>query len=101
MKLHSARRCEHLPGGAIPTFHVEVDEAVLAKGHRVRRHDRMLPVVLHRVDHDAVDRLVAMGAAIAWEEDFPAELGYRNVVLRDPEGNEFCVGGPPDVSPGS
>ena len=43
----------------------------------------------------AVDRLVARGATIAWEEDFPPELGYRNVVLRDPEGNEFCVGGPP------
>jgi predicted enzyme related to lactoylglutathione lyase len=42
----------------------------------------------------AVDRLVAMGATIAWEEDFPPELGYRNLVLRDPEGNEFCVGGP-------
>ena len=45
----------------------------------------------------AVDRLVAMGATIAWEEDFPAELGYRNLVLRDPEGNEFCVGGPGDA----
>jgi predicted enzyme related to lactoylglutathione lyase len=42
----------------------------------------------------AVDRLVAMGATIAWEEDFPPELEYRNLVLRDPEGNEFCVGGP-------
>jgi predicted enzyme related to lactoylglutathione lyase len=41
----------------------------------------------------AVDRLVAMGATIAWEEDFPPELHYRNLVLRDPEGNEFCVGG--------
>jgi predicted enzyme related to lactoylglutathione lyase len=42
----------------------------------------------------AIDRLVAMGATIAWEENFPPELGYRNLVLRDPEGNEFCVGGP-------
>ena len=41
----------------------------------------------------AVDRLVAMGATIAWEEEFPPELHYRNLVLRDPEGNEFCVGG--------
>ena len=46
----------------------------------------------------SLDRLVA---TIAWEEDFPAEPGYRNVVLRDPEGNEFCVGGPPDAAPGS
>jgi predicted enzyme related to lactoylglutathione lyase len=48
----------------------------------------------------AVDRLVAMGATIAWEEDFASDLGYRNVVLRDPEGNEF-VGGRPDAAPGS
>jgi predicted enzyme related to lactoylglutathione lyase len=41
----------------------------------------------------AVDRLVAMGATVAWEEGFPAGTNYRNVVLRDPEGNEFCVGG--------
>ena len=45
----------------------------------------------------AVDRLVAMGASIAWEEDFPPDLQYRNLVLRDPEGNEFCVGGPGDA----
>ena len=48
----------------------------------------------------AVDRLVAMGATVAWEEEFPPEWGdYRNVVLRDPEGNEFCVGGPPGAGP--
>jgi predicted enzyme related to lactoylglutathione lyase len=47
----------------------------------------------------AVDRLVAMGATFAWEEEFPPEAGYRNVVLRDPEGNEFCVGGPQDAAP--
>ena len=50
----------------------------------------------------AVDRLIAMGASFAWEEDFPPELeGYRNVVLRDPEGNEFCVGGGPGAEPAS
>lgn len=47
----------------------------------------------------AVDRLVAMGATIAWEEEFPPEWGYRNVVLRDPEANEFCVGGPSSSAP--
>jgi predicted enzyme related to lactoylglutathione lyase len=46
-----------------------------------------------------VDRLVAMGATVAWEEEFPEDLGYRNVVLQDPEGNEFCVGGPPWAEP--
>jgi predicted enzyme related to lactoylglutathione lyase len=46
-----------------------------------------------------VDRLIAMGATIAWEEAFAADVGYRNVVLQDPEGNEFCVGGPPSAEP--
>jgi predicted enzyme related to lactoylglutathione lyase len=41
-----------------------------------------------------VERLVGLGAAVAWEEEFGPEAGsYRNVVLRDPEGTEFCVGG--------
>jgi predicted enzyme related to lactoylglutathione lyase len=42
-----------------------------------------------------VDRLVGLGATVAWEEEFPADVAarYRNVVLRDPEGNEFCVSG--------
>lgn len=40
-------------------------------------------------------RLQALGATIAWEEEFPSELAarYRNVILRDIEGNEFCLGG--------
>jgi hypothetical protein len=42
-----------------------------------------------------IDRLLALGGSIAWEEDFPADVAaqYRNVILRDPEGNEFCLGG--------
>lgn len=44
-------------------------------------------------DLDAeIARLTELGATIAWEEDFPPELRYRNVVLLDPEGNEFCLG---------
>jgi hypothetical protein len=35
---------------------------------------------------------VALGASIAWEEDFPPEWPYRNVVLRDVEGSELCLG---------
>ena len=44
---------------------------------------------------DELDRLRTLGATIAWEEQFLPEIGarYRNVVLRDPEGNEFCLGG--------
>ncbi|MGH9191186.1 MAG: GNAT family N-acetyltransferase [Acidimicrobiales bacterium] len=31
---------------------------------------------------------------MAWEEEFPPDVAavYRNVVLRDVEGNEFCLG---------
>ena len=43
---------------------------------------------------DELDRLKALGATIAWEEEFPPDVAavYRNVVLRDVEGNEFCLG---------
>ena len=46
-----------------------------------------------------VERLVERGATVAWEEDFGPSSVYRNVVLRDPEGNEFCVGGRTDATP--
>ena len=47
-------------------------------------------------DLDAeISRLVDLGATIAWEEEFPDAWPYRNVVLRDPEGNEFCLGDEP------
>ena len=41
-----------------------------------------------------IERLLALGATIAWEEEFSPEMAarYRNLVLRDPEGNEFCLG---------
>ena len=47
-------------------------------------------------DLDAtIDRLRGLGGTVAWEEEFPPEVAavYRNVVLRDVEGNEFCLGG--------
>jgi predicted enzyme related to lactoylglutathione lyase len=40
-----------------------------------------------------IERLCRLGATVAWEEDLPP--GSRNVVLRDPEGNEFCLGSGP------
>jgi predicted enzyme related to lactoylglutathione lyase len=42
-----------------------------------------------------IERLTGLGATIAWEEEFPPPVAarYRNVVLRDPEGNEFCLSG--------
>jgi hypothetical protein len=40
-------------------------------------------------------RLEGLGASIAWEEEFPPDVAarYRNVVLLDVEGNEFCLSG--------
>ena len=48
---------------------------------------------LHDLDAE-LERLHALGATIAWEEEFPSEVAdrFRNVVMRDPEGNEFCLG---------
>lgn len=42
-----------------------------------------------------LERLLDLGATLAWEEEFPPEIAavYRNLVLRDPEGNELCLGG--------
>lgn len=42
-----------------------------------------------------IERLLRLGATIAWEEELSSEVAaaYRNVVLRDPEGNEFCLSG--------
>lgn len=41
-----------------------------------------------------IERLLSLGATIAWEEHFPPDVAarYRIVVLRDPEGNECCLG---------
>jgi len=47
-------------------------------------------------DFDAeFQRLTSLGAELAWREDFGSHIDrhYRNWVLRDPEGNEFCFGG--------
>ncbi len=41
---------------------------------------------------DEIERLLGLGATVAWEEVFPDDWPFRNVVLRDPEGNEFCLG---------
>ncbi|MDY7102521.1 MAG: VOC family protein [Actinomycetota bacterium] len=55
-------------------------------GVRTCRPDELGPLI---------DRLVSLGATIVWEEEVPPDVAqaYRNVVLRDPEGNELCLGG--------
>lgn len=47
-------------------------------------------------EYDAeFERLVGLGATLAWKEMFGPDVDdhYRNWVLLDPEGNEFCFGG--------
>jgi hypothetical protein len=41
-------------------------------------------------DPDAVPRLVALGATVVEEHEVPGG-SHRWTVMRDPEGNEFCV----------
>ncbi|MEV7277838.1 VOC family protein [Streptomyces sp. NPDC093111] len=43
-----------------------------------------------RVDSE-VTRLTALGASVLYTMDEPDGMDYYAVVLRDPEGNEFCV----------
>lgn len=52
------------------------------------------PETLDDFDRE-MERLEALGASFAWEEEFPPEIAktYRNVVLRDVGGNEFCLSG--------
>jgi predicted enzyme related to lactoylglutathione lyase len=48
---------------------------------------------LHTDDLEAeIARLESLGAKCLWEELLPDGWPHRNVVLCDPEGNEFCLG---------
>ncbi|MEU6981063.1 MULTISPECIES: VOC family protein [unclassified Streptomyces] len=49
-----------------------------------------LPRRRERVDSE-VTRLTALGASVLYTMDEPDGMEYYAVVLRDPEGNEFCV----------
>jgi hypothetical protein len=63
-------------------YFAKVPEAKLAKN---RVH-----VDLTTPDPDAVERLVALGATVVAEHEVPGG-SHRWTVMRDPEGNEFCV----------
>ncbi len=86
----SGATCGPDEGGTYLEF-VRVPEAKSVKN---RMHLGLNAGTLAELD-DELDRLQGLGATIAWEEQFPPEVAgeYRNVVLRDPEGNEFCLGG--------
>jgi predicted enzyme related to lactoylglutathione lyase len=85
-----ARGSEHFSsiGGTDPErkepawYFARVPEAKQAKN---RVH-----VDLTTPDPDAVPRLVALGATVVEEHEVPGG-SHRWTVMRDPEGNEFCV----------
>ncbi|MFC8507880.1 VOC family protein [Streptomyces sp. NPDC057411] len=53
---------------------------------------RTVPLALRRTRVDTeVARLTALGASVLYTMDEPEGMDYYAVVLRDPEGNEFCV----------
>jgi hypothetical protein len=83
------------PGGGAYLEFVRVPEAKVVKN---RVHLGCTSGSLADLDAE-IERLTGLGAAVAWEEEFPPEVAarYRNVVLRDPEGNELCLSG--GVSP--
>ena len=79
------------PGGGAYLEFVRVPEGKVVKN---RLHLGCSAGSLNALEQE-LRRLLALGATVAWEESFPPAVAarYRNVVLRDPEGNEFCLGG--------
>ncbi len=79
------------PEGGIYLEFIRVPEGKVVNN---RLHLGCSVETLEKLDAE-IDRLTDLGATIAWEEEFPPEVAsrYRNVVLRDVEGNEFCLGG--------
>jgi hypothetical protein len=79
------------PSGGIYLEFVRVPEGKTIKN---RVHLGCHAGSLEELDAE-LERLQSLGATIAWEEEFPAEIAstYRNVILRDVEGNEFCLSG--------
>jgi hypothetical protein len=82
--------CGPPDGGAYLEF-IRVPEAKVVKN---RLHLGCSAGPLDALDAE-IERLRALGATFAWEEEFEPAVAarYRNVVLRDVEGNEFCLGG--------
>jgi predicted enzyme related to lactoylglutathione lyase len=79
------------PSGGIYLEFVRVPETKEVKN---RVHLGCSAGTLDELDAE-LERLQSLGASIAWEETFPPDVAqrYRNVVLRDVEGNEFCLAG--------
>jgi hypothetical protein len=71
---------QRVPEGKTAKNRVHLD--VRAAGPEVRGEHRKRLVSEH------VERLVRAGASIAWQTD---DVSGSAIVMRDPEGNEFCV----------
>jgi glyoxalase superfamily protein len=71
---------QRVPEGKTAKNRVHLDVRVAAR--EVRGEERT------RLVEEHVARLAQAGASIAWRED---DIRGKCVVMRDPEGNEFCV----------
>jgi hypothetical protein len=82
--------CGPIDGGVYLEF-VRVPEAKTVKN---RLHLGLHAGTLAELEAE-ITRLVGLGASIAWEEQIPPDVAasFRNMILRDPEGNEFCLSG--------
>lgn len=78
------------PGGGLYLEFIRVPEPKTGKN---RLHLGCSVPELGQLDAE-IARLESLGAEVAWEEEFPPHVAaaYRNVILRDVEGNEFCLG---------
>jgi hypothetical protein len=85
----SGATCHPTNGGEYLEF-IRVPEGKVGKN---RLHLGCAVDTLDELDAE-IARLQILGATIAWEEEFEPEVAarYRNVILRDVEGNEFCLG---------
>jgi hypothetical protein len=71
---------QRVPEGKTAKNRVHLD--VRVAGREVQGEDRQ------RLVEEHVEKLLAAGATVAWRND---DVRGKSVVMRDPEGNEFCV----------
>jgi hypothetical protein len=71
---------QRVPEGKTAKNRIHLD--VRVAGPELRGDERQAKIDEH------VDRLLEAGASIAWHND---DITGRSIVMRDPEGNEFCV----------
>jgi glyoxalase superfamily protein len=71
---------QRVPEGKTAKNRVHLDVRVAGRGVRGEARKRLVS--------EHVERLVQAGASIAWET---SDVRGDAIVMRDPEGNEFCV----------